>query len=265
MCSSDLSRWESGDEPLFLDADADAFQVVLSCMRTSCTILPEKDPALCKRVLLLAEFLGIDNLLAEVKATTYANLHPPMKLPFAKIAEEQDASDATENIGLRLEDAGSTGVRVADVLPGSLAWRQGVSQHAEVLAVNDQPVTSVEDMEEKVAGQLPPGVRFRSMTLREPLHPQAAAAFDERFSSLAEAFAQDVLPARFFAPEPLSSQPPPGRKIKQLMTAAPGTVAKFYDVDDGLVSNDDTADYELPVVRPARFEPAISCPARPAC
>ena len=40
----------------------------MSCMHTRSIILPEKDPELCARVLLEAEFLGVEWLLQEVKA-----------------------------------------------------------------------------------------------------------------------------------------------------------------------------------------------------
>jgi hypothetical protein len=72
-----LSRWdESGDEPLFIDADADAFREILSYMRSGTLMLPHDDERLCARVLCQAEYLGMDGLLDEVKAQAYANLHP---------------------------------------------------------------------------------------------------------------------------------------------------------------------------------------------
>jgi hypothetical protein len=72
-----LARWDEETEPLFLDCDADAFGVLLSHMRMSSNvILPEEDNRLCARVLLLAEYLGMEAMLAKVKATTYRNLHP---------------------------------------------------------------------------------------------------------------------------------------------------------------------------------------------
>ena len=73
-----LDRWdEHGDEqPLFVDADADAFQILLSCMRAGSAILPEHDAGLFARVIFLAEYLQMDALLAEIKARAYANMHP---------------------------------------------------------------------------------------------------------------------------------------------------------------------------------------------
>ena len=66
---------DDGDGPQFLDRDPDAFRVLLSCMRTRSIILSEKDPELCARVLLEAEFLGVEWLLQEVKARAARNLN----------------------------------------------------------------------------------------------------------------------------------------------------------------------------------------------
>ena len=77
--SSLLARWDennAADEPLFIDADADAFQILLSYMRVGKLTLPKNDDGLCARVLLHADMLGMDNLLSEVKGTAYANMHP---------------------------------------------------------------------------------------------------------------------------------------------------------------------------------------------
>ena len=72
-----LSRWDDDSaEPLFVDADADAFQVLLSYMRVGTVLLPRNDESLCARVLLLAEYLGMEQMLAKVKARTYRHLHP---------------------------------------------------------------------------------------------------------------------------------------------------------------------------------------------
>jgi hypothetical protein len=70
-----LMRWdEQVDEPLFIDADADAFQVLLSYMRVGTLTLPKHDEGLCVRALLHAEYLGMDALLTDVKARAYANM-----------------------------------------------------------------------------------------------------------------------------------------------------------------------------------------------
>jgi len=45
-------------------------------MRSGVLLLPQHDERLCARVLLQAEYLGMEALLAEVKAQAYANLHP---------------------------------------------------------------------------------------------------------------------------------------------------------------------------------------------
>ena len=70
-----LMRWdEQVDEPLFIDADADAFQVLLSYMRVGTLTLPKHDEGLCVRALLHAEYLGMDALLTDVKSRAYANM-----------------------------------------------------------------------------------------------------------------------------------------------------------------------------------------------
>lgn len=64
-----FSRWSTADaeDEIFLDCDADAFRVLLSYMRSGVILLPKTDADLCSRVLLQAEFLGMDELLWEVK------------------------------------------------------------------------------------------------------------------------------------------------------------------------------------------------------
>ena len=64
----------AGDEPRFLDRDADAFRVLLSCLRNRTVVLPEADPALCTRVLLEAEFFGVEWLLQQVKERVSDNI-----------------------------------------------------------------------------------------------------------------------------------------------------------------------------------------------
>jgi hypothetical protein len=71
-----LARWdEEVDEPLFIDADADAFAILLSYMRVGTLTLPKHDDGLCVRTLLQAEYLMMEDLLMEVKARAYANMH----------------------------------------------------------------------------------------------------------------------------------------------------------------------------------------------
>ena len=55
---------------IYLDRDPDAFKVLLSCLRNHVALLPETDPDLCKRVLLEAEFFGVEWLLRDVKHQT---------------------------------------------------------------------------------------------------------------------------------------------------------------------------------------------------
>lgn len=72
-----FSRWSTADEhdEIFLDCDADAFRVLLSYMRSGVVLLPKTDPDLCSRVLLQAEFLGMDEFLWEVKGVALQHTH----------------------------------------------------------------------------------------------------------------------------------------------------------------------------------------------
>ena len=64
-----FSRWdEDVDEMIFLDRDADSFRVLLSCMRQRRALMPENNPDLFRRVLLDAQFLGMDWLEVQIKA-----------------------------------------------------------------------------------------------------------------------------------------------------------------------------------------------------
>mmetsp|Transcript_2121 Transcript_2121/g.6373 ORF Transcript_2121/g.6373 Transcript_2121/m.6373 type:complete len:437 (-) Transcript_2121:57-1367(-) len=85
-----LARWDD-DAELFVDGDADAFQPLLSYMRFGKLTLPQ-DQGLAERVLLQAEYLGMDGLLASVKARAFRNLHPDTHHNEARPL--QDAFDA---------------------------------------------------------------------------------------------------------------------------------------------------------------------------
>lgn len=72
-------RWQSADEKdasaaIFVDQDPDAFKILLDYMRTLMVYLPRDDAYLCKKTLLLAEYLGVHGFLVTVKATTMKNI-----------------------------------------------------------------------------------------------------------------------------------------------------------------------------------------------
>ena len=95
-----LTRWDdASDEPLFIDCDANAFEILLSYMRIGVLTLPQHDEALCIRVLMHAEYLGLESLLEEVKLKAYMNMHPG--------SEDHPASVASfdEEVGGSLADA----------------------------------------------------------------------------------------------------------------------------------------------------------------
>jgi len=67
-------RWAALDvtsaaPEVFLDIDHDSFKVLLSCMRRRTALMPTDNADLFRRILLDADFLGCDFLLAEVKET----------------------------------------------------------------------------------------------------------------------------------------------------------------------------------------------------
>ena len=73
------SEWstEDAEDEIFLDRDADSFRVLLSCMRSGVVLLPKADDNLCARVLLLAEYLGMEDFIAHIKAKAWAALERP--------------------------------------------------------------------------------------------------------------------------------------------------------------------------------------------
>ena len=98
-------RWASSSEDeCFLDGDPEPFAILLSYMRRGHLDLPE---SLAQRVLLEAEFLGVDSLLVEVKARAHRNLHP----------EFRDCSDANAAASFDAEHGGLRDALRSGVLP----------------------------------------------------------------------------------------------------------------------------------------------------
>ena len=71
------AEWSSGvpSEDCFLDRDADSFRVLLSFMRCGHVSVLPRDPALFSRVLLDAEYFGMDSLIEQVKVKVQRHLH----------------------------------------------------------------------------------------------------------------------------------------------------------------------------------------------
>ena len=59
---------------IFLDQDPQAFELLLNYMRSGMVYLPTDDAYLCKKTLMLAEYLGIHGFLVNVKAVTMKNI-----------------------------------------------------------------------------------------------------------------------------------------------------------------------------------------------
>jgi len=71
---SDRWRTDGDKDSVFVDQDADAFGILLNYMRSGLVYLPRDDPYLCKKTLLLAEYLGATGFLVTLKATTMKNI-----------------------------------------------------------------------------------------------------------------------------------------------------------------------------------------------
>ena len=71
------AEWSAGvpSADCFLDRDADSFRVLLSFMRCGHVSVLPRDPALFSRVLLDAEYFGIDSLIEQVKVKVQRHLH----------------------------------------------------------------------------------------------------------------------------------------------------------------------------------------------
>eukprot|EP00964_Phaeocystis_antarctica_P016540 scaffold9133_cov62-Phaeocystis_antarctica.AAC.2 len=105
------SEWSSdAEDEIFLDRDADSFRVLLSCMRHRTALLPEGDPLLCTRVLLEAQYLGVDWLLEHVKGVAYTHTRDPDDegIPAIAIGSEPHVQFDREHGGL--DQALSSGV-----------------------------------------------------------------------------------------------------------------------------------------------------------
>ena len=96
-------EWSDSAGELFLDRDADAFKVLLSCMRNDAVLLPEDDADLFRRVLLEAEYFGVDKLVNEVKAKAILNAREGevQKGPTISYSREQDATEEEHAKGRR--------------------------------------------------------------------------------------------------------------------------------------------------------------------
>ena len=73
------TEWTSGapEDEIFLDRDSDSFRVLLSYMRSGhVSVMPRDNAALFARVLLDADYFGVDALLEQVKVRVQRHLHP---------------------------------------------------------------------------------------------------------------------------------------------------------------------------------------------
>lgn len=65
---------QSSSRVIFVDQDPHAFELLLNYMRSGMVYLPSDDAYLCKKTLMLAEYLGIHGFLVNVKAVTMKNI-----------------------------------------------------------------------------------------------------------------------------------------------------------------------------------------------
>lgn len=98
--------------PTFVDQDPDAFRVLLSFMRKGCVDVEELASV---DVLLLAEFLGMDKLLAAAKCRAYRNLHPE----FRASGSDEEALEAFGAAYGTVPEAVSSGVLPGALLPAA--------------------------------------------------------------------------------------------------------------------------------------------------
>ena len=99
-----LTRWDdASDEMLFVDCDANAFEILLSYMRIGVLTLPQADEALCIRVLMQAESLGLESLLEEVKIKAYVNMHPGSEdHPASVAAFDEEVGNLTDAVAMKV-------------------------------------------------------------------------------------------------------------------------------------------------------------------
>ena len=73
------ARWTNDEsdkkDVLFVDQDPSAFDALLTYMRSGIVHLPRQDDFMAKKILILAEFLGVNGFLVSVKATTMKNIY----------------------------------------------------------------------------------------------------------------------------------------------------------------------------------------------
>lgn len=70
----DSSHSHGDSDAIFVDQCPKAFEILLQYMRSGMVYLPRDDKYLCKKTLLLAEYLGIHGFLITVKAITMKNI-----------------------------------------------------------------------------------------------------------------------------------------------------------------------------------------------
>lgn len=73
------ARWTNDEsdkkDVLFVDQDPSAFEALLTYMRSGIVHLPRQDDFMAKKILILAEFLGVNGFLVYVKATAMKNIY----------------------------------------------------------------------------------------------------------------------------------------------------------------------------------------------
>ena len=135
-----FSRWEEDEENLFLDRDPDSFRVLLSCMRHKRALLPEHDKDLFKRVLLDAQFYGLDWLENEVMAQTMDHADDETIVGAVETYDDQRAEDteALDDYNFAQQEAK---VKMFRETYGSVdaAFKNGVLPAQFFKPINSQP------------------------------------------------------------------------------------------------------------------------------
>jgi hypothetical protein len=125
-------EWYTEEGTVFVDQDSDAFAVLQSFMRLG-SIDSTKITA---EVLLQAEFLGMDRLLASVKCVAYCNMNPNFT-----------GSDEEAVTGFDLKYQGITASIFLGVLPKYLTEAKGEKkEYASIFTLKEAPELFINDL-----------------------------------------------------------------------------------------------------------------------
>jgi hypothetical protein len=124
-------EWYREEGTVFVDQDPDAFAVLQSFMRLGSI----DSTKITEEVLLQAEFLGMDQLLAAVKCVAYCNMNPNFT-----------GSDEEAVTGFDLKHQGITEAFSSGLLPKYLTEQKGQKKEYASITVHEQWLVSMSDV-----------------------------------------------------------------------------------------------------------------------